>query len=333
MKSNPKVSIIIVNYNGFEETINCLKSLAKLNYPNFNVIIIENGSANNSFEKIKNFLKHLMLDNKHPIVRLIESKENLGFAGGCNLGIRKAKELGSNYFLLLNPDTTVKPDFLRELIEVAVKPENYKAIKAEIKNEKKLGFLGPRIFYEDKKTIYSNGGFINKNLTSATLKDHGKTKKGLNNNDPFTTDYITGTALLLSEKVLDDIGYMDEDYFLYYEDSDWAVKAREKKYFHAIVPSAIIYHKGYHSTEYLSFNYIYYLMRNGYFLAWKNGNLQQKILVVFYSVYKLTKQPFKIFLPKKRKWVKPLIKATWDFWRGRYGEIKMTKSKCQKIIF
>jgi GT2 family glycosyltransferase len=318
----PKVSIIIVNYKGWQETVGCLKSLAKLDYPNFDIIIIENGSPNNSYEKIKDFLKHLTPNSKHSKARLIESKENLGFAGGCNLGIKKAKELGTNYFLLLNPDTTVEPDFLKKLIRVAVKPESYKAIKDEIKRGKKLGFLGPRIFYEDKKTIYSNGGFINKNLISAILKDHGKIKKQLsNNNEPFITNYITGTALLLSKEVLEDIGLMDESYFLYYEDSDWAVKARKKNYFHTIVPNAIIYHKGYHSTEYLSFDYIYYLTRNGYFLAWKNGNLRQKIFVVFYSVYKLTKQPVKLFLPKKRKWVMPIIKATWDFWRGKCGKI------------
>ncbi len=321
MKNNPKVSIIIVNYKGWQETIDCLKSLAKLDYPDFDIIIIENGSPNDSFKKIKDFLKHSTPDSKHPTVRLIESKKNLGFAGGCNLGIRKAKKSGTDYFLLLNPDTTVESDFLRKLIGVAIKTESYKAIKDEIRKGKKLGFLGPRIFYEDKKTIYSNGGFINKNLTSAILKDHGKTKEQLNNNEPFITNYITGTALLLSKKVLKNIGLMDESYFLYYEDSDWAIKAREKKYFHAIVPNAIIYHKGYHSTEYLSFNYIYYLTRNGYFLAWKNGNLWQKIFVIFYSAYKLTKQPIKLFLPKKRKWVKPIIKATWDFWRGKCGKL------------
>jgi len=325
----PKVSIIIVNYNGFKETIDCLKSLAKLDYPNFNIVIIENGSPNDSYKNLLGFLQKSAIRDSQPIIKLIKSERNLGFAGGCNLGIKKAKELGANYFLLLNPDTTVEPCFLKKLIGVAVKPESYKAIKDKIKKGEKLGFLGPRIFYEDKKTVYSNGGFINKNLTSATLKDHGKTKKGLNNNNPFITDYITGTALLLSEKVLDDIGYMDEDYFLYYEDSDWAIKARKKRYFHAIVPNVTIYHKGYHSTEYLSFNYIYYLTRNGYFLGRKNGNLRQKVFVIFYSVYKLIKQPFKLFLPKKRKWVKPVIKATWDFWRGRCGEIKMTKSKCQ----
>ncbi len=322
MKNNPKVAIIVVNYKGFKETIDCLKSLFELDYPNFNIIVIENSSPNNSFEKIRNFLKRLTPDSKRLRIRLIKSKENLGFAGGCNLGIKKAEKLGADYFLLLNPDTTVEPDFLKKLIKVAVKPESYKAIKTKVKKGEKLGFLGPRIFYEDKETVYSNGGFINKKLTGAILKDHGKAKKELNNsNEPFITNYITGTALLLSKKVLKDIGLMDESYFLYYEDSDWAIKAREKNYFHVIVPSAIIYHKGYHAIEYLSFNYIYYLTRNGYFLAWKNGNLWKKNFVVFYSIYKLIKQPIKIFLPKKRKWVKPIIKATCDFWRGKTGKI------------
>ena len=315
----PKVSIIIVNYKGWQETAQCLQSLLKSNYPSFEVFVVENGSPNNSSERLEQFIQKLKDQNQK--VNLIQSKENLGFARGCNLGIKTAQKKGTDYFLLLNPDTVVTENFLKELVKVAENPQRHQITKNKIKQGKKLGFLGPRIIYQDKKTVYSNGGFINRTLTSAVLKDHGRDKNKLREKEPFLTDYVTGTALLLSKKTLDDLGLMDESYFLYYEDSDWALRAAKKNYFHIIVPNAIIFHKGYHATGYLSFDYIYYLTRNGYYLAWKDGNLWQKTFVVFYSFYKLLKQPLKIFLPQKRKWIRPILRATWDFWRGKKGRV------------
>ncbi len=313
----PKVSIIIVNYKGWQETIRCLKSIAELDYPNFDVFVVENGSPNESFERIQGFIQKQKFQSLK--ITLIKSKENLGFAGGCNLGIKKVREKGADYFLLLNPDTLVTKDFLDRLIQVAENPQKYQAIRNKTKQGKKIGFLGPRILYQDKKTVYSNGGIIHKTLTRAELKDHGKNKDELQEKEPFLTGYVTGTALLVSKRALENVGLMDESYFLYYEDSDWALQAAKKGYVHFIVPRAVIFHKGYHSTEYLSFNYIYYLTRNGYYLAWKNGSLHHRIFVIFYSFYKLTKQPLKIFLPQKRKWIRPIAKATWDFWRKKTG--------------
>jgi len=307
MKKEPKVSIIIVNYNGFEETINCLKSIAELNYDNFEIIVIDNDSSNDSFKEITKFLKEFSLNRK---IELFKSNHNLGFAGGCNLGFRKVKN--SEYFFFLNPDTEVENNSLKKLIEFAEKKEFKK---------KKIGFLGPRIFYQDKEKIYSNGGFVNAFLTKATLKDHGKTKKDIKEEKPFETSYVTGTALLVSRETIQAVGLMREEYFLYYEDADWSIRASKKGYIHVIVPTSIIYHKGYHSTEYLSFNYIYYLIRNGYYLAWLNGNFFQKFSVLIYSFYKASKQFFKLILPSKRKWIKPILRATWDFWRSKKGKL------------
>jgi len=306
MKKRPRVTITIVNYMGFEETIKCLKSLERLDYPNFDIIIIENGSGNESFSELREYIDK----KKKPNIRLIKSLKNLGFAGGHNLAIKKSEN--TDYFFLLNPDTELESNCLSELVKIAEKKEF---------ENKKIGFLGPRIFYEDKKTVYSNGGYIGKNLIKATLKDHGKIKEDLIEELPIGTEYITGTALLVSKAAIDDIGLMREDYFLYYEDSDWSFRATEKRYVHLIVPKAVLYHKGYHSTEYLSFDYIYYLTRNGYYLAWWNGGFLRRVFVLLFSFYKLVKQVFKLPISSKRKWIKPITKATIDFWRRRKGKI------------
>jgi GT2 family glycosyltransferase len=323
MTKLPKVSIIIVNYQGWQETVECLKSLEKLNYDNFKVFVVDNHSPNGSFKKINSFLKKFFITHPRFKVDLIASHKNLGFAGGNNLGIKKAQAWESQYFLLLNPDTRVTPNFLNILVDVAQKPNRFPHLKKYFDEGKRVGFLGPRIFYTDKKTVYSNGGIINKTLTQAILKDHGRKRHQLiKQQDPFITDYITGTALFFSQEILKDIGLMQENYFLYYEDSDWAVKASQKGYFHLLVPNAVIYHKGYHSTKHLSFQYIYYLTRNGYYLAWNNGKLAHKIFVIFLSICKFLKQPLKWFIYlSKRKWIKPILKATWDFWRGKKGKL------------
>lgn len=304
----PKVSIIILNYKGFEDTIKCLKSLKKISYSNFDVLIVDNASPNESVEKIREFDKN---------IQLIEVKENNGFAAGCNIGFKKVFQQAADYALLLNPDTWVEKDFLDKLVEIAENPPQ----------GKKLGFLAPRMFYADKKTIYFNGGIVNKTLTGAVPKDHGKLKTQVKlEKKPFLTDYTTGTCVLISRSVYKEVGPMDEDYFMYCEDADWAIRAKRKGFSHFVVPDSVIYHVGYHSTGYLSFFYIYYLTRNGYLMAKKIGNWSQKIYAYIHSFLKFLKQPLKwLFFPAKRKWANPIMKAIIDFWLGKKGKTVLPK--------
>lgn len=310
----PKVSIIILNYKGFEDTIKCLKSLKEITYPNFNVLVVDNASPNESVEKIQEFIDKQK--DKKPQIKLFKIKENDGFAAGCNVGLEKVFQQDADYALLLNPDTFVEKDFLEKLIEVVENSEKFS----------KIGFLAPRIFYADKKTIYFNGGKMNRGFIGAVPKDHGKSKDGIKlEKKPFLSDYISGTCLLVSKSVYKEVGPMDEDYFMYCEDADWALRAKKKGFSHFIVPDAVIYHEGYHSTGYLSYFYIYYLVRNGYFLAKKRGAWWQKIYVYIYSFLKFLKQFPKLPFISKRKWAGPIMKATIDFWRGKRGKTVLPK--------
>lgn len=314
-----KVSIIILNYQGYQDTIDCVESLKKIDYPNFDIVIVDNASCNESAEELHEFIA----DQGKVDTKLMVSAQNWGFAAGNNIALREVFEQGSDYALILNPDTIVTGDFLTKLVTVSENPSRYSKLRQEIKKGKEMGFLGPRIFYEDKKTIYYNGGVIKKNL-EAYLQDHGKKSSELKpNKEPFVTDYVTGTCLLVSKELYNKVGPMDEDYFMYYEDADWALQAQNKNFFHAVAPEAVIYHKGYQSTGYLSYFYIYYLVRNGYFLAKKQGTSWQKLYAYIFSVYKFLKQPIKFLIPGKRKWAKPVIHATWDFWRGQDGKTVM----------
>ena len=126
MKSDsPKVAIVILNWNGLADTLECLDSLQKIVYPNYVVVVIDNGSNGNDAEIIKKKFGDFVF--------VIEEEKNLGFAGGCNEGIRWALHSGAKYVLLLNNDTVVDPNFLIELVNVA-------------QNDPQIGIVGPKVY-------------------------------------------------------------------------------------------------------------------------------------------------------------------------------------------
>ncbi len=308
----PKISIIIVNYNSWCDTIECLESLKKITYTNYHILIIDNNSSDASVKHIEDFLKK----NQKLQATSYKLQANVGFAGGNNVGIGKALKKDAAYVLLLNPDTIVEPDFLDGLVDVA-----------EVWREKgKLAFFGPRIYLQatsyklqDQK-IYSNGGIINWSRTKGILKDYGKRVSEVEEKKPFVTDYVSGTCMLVSGKIIEQIGLMKEDYFLYYEDTDWAIRARRKGIVSVIVPQSIIWHKMSTSTKEGSPSYIYYHVRNGLYCGWRNGGTLQKATVAALSIWTFIKQPVKLLIPHKRHWAKPVMKGVLDFWRGKAGK-------------
>jgi len=356
-----KVFIIIVNYNSWHDTLECLESLKKITYPNFSILIIDNNSTDNSLRKLNEYKQ-----KRHNSLFIIHNSKNLGFAGADNIGIKKALEKKADYVLLLNPDTIVEPDFLDKLVETAEKS----------KQQGKLAFFGPRIYLKTENSklktpqIYSNGGIINWSQTKGTLKDYGKSASEVKETEPFETDYVSGTSVLISKELIEKVGLMREDYFLYYEDTDWAIRARKQGIASVIVPQSIIWHKMSTSTlggspdyfkrsdlpaeasaqagkqgspsiiserrailELMRGSYIYYHVRNGLYCGWRNGNVLQKIAVLGLTKWIFIKQPLKFLIPsltsgasvlrrQSRKWAKPVMKAVIDFWRGKTGKIK-----------
>jgi len=308
----PKVYIIVLNYNSGKDIHECLESLKDISYENYHIFVVDNNSTDNSPQKIKEFIK------KYPKLptTYYSLPTNYGFAGGNNRGIKKALEQGADYALILNPDTVVDPDFLDKLVEVA---ENWK------KNGK-LAFFGPRILLHASRftlhasRIYSNGGIINWSQTKGMLKDYGKLASELVETKAFETQYVTGTCLLVSKEIIGKIGLMREDYFLYYEDTDWAIRARKQGIAQVIVPQSVIWHKVSRSTKAGSFSYIYYHTRNGLYCGWNNGNAFQKMAIIGMSKFIFFKQLIKLAIPSKRVWAKAVMRGVCDFWRGIKGK-------------
>jgi len=247
---DPSVAIILVNWNGFDFTKACLSSLKSLEFPDFKVILVDNASEGEEGKRLK---------DSFPEILLIENKENLGFTGGNNVGIKKALEEGYSHVMLLNNDTEVKSDFLGEMMR-------------KFYPNPKLGVIQPLIcFLHQRNKIWSAGGKWNsflgrpitlgdrKNLEDYPLKDS-------------SLDWATGCCMLISREALLATGLLNEDYFAYFEDVEWSLRFREKGFEIALASKAFIYHeagassKKQHSEGTLSANVFYYHVRNQFFL-------------------------------------------------------------------
>lgn len=256
--SEVSVAIIVVNWNGIEFTKACLDSLQKVDYPNFEIILVDNFSDNEEGIQLKKLFQY---------VHLIQNPENLGFAGGNNVGIRKALEDGFSHVLLLNNDTLVKPDFLGQLVRKAI--QNPKA-----------GIIQPLIlFLHNPKEIWSAGGKWVKSLSRAiTLGDREPLADYRFKQEEL--DWATGCSMLISREAILQAGLLNEQYFLYFEDVEWSLRIKAAGFRVHLEENSVIYHEAGASSKKkskegtLSPKVFYFHVRNQFFLVrGQGGNL------------------------------------------------------------
>ena len=268
---HPKVSIILLNWNNPDDTIECLESLKQITYPHYDIIVVDNHSTDDSIIKLES------IDN----IFIIKNDSNVGFAGGNNVGIEYALKKSADYVLLLNNDTVVDKDFLSNLIK-------------KIQPEKEVGIVGGKIYYyDDPQKIWAAGGGITK-FAKRTFQ-YGENKKDAGQfNTEKEVDFISGCCMLVRKEVFEKIGVLDKAYFMYYEDVDFCL--RTKKYFGIkYVPTATIWHKV-SGTSIKSFR-DYYRMRN-YFLLLNNRYEYSFIKIVLVSLPVLFERLSRILLKK-----------------------------------
>jgi GT2 family glycosyltransferase len=220
----PLVYIVILNFNGWQDTLECLASLKQLAYPRFQTVVVDNASSNNSEEMIR---------QHYPTITLIQSGKNLGFAGGNNLGIRYALEKQADYIWLLNNDTVVETRALTHLVQrMQAKPL--------------AGMCGSTLRYYDRREVVQvlGGATYNRWLGIQKPIGEGESANVIHNSDEIEAqlDYVIGASLLVSRSFIEKIGYLNEDYFLYYEEIDWATRARGQ-FTLTYAPQSIVYHK------------------------------------------------------------------------------------------
>lgn len=293
MCMQPKVSIILVNYNGYRDTIECLQSLRDITYPNYEVIVVDNASTDESAGEISSFTK----DNEI----LIMSKENGGFSAGNNIGIKYALEHNTDYCLLLNNDTVVEPNFLDKLISGFAFSGN-------------CGLTIGKILYESNRdTIWYAGGSISRKTAKTEHWHYREIDEGLQDN-PQVVSFATGCCMCLSKETIEKVGLLDERYFLYEEDADYSYRIADAEFELLYIPEARIYHKVSASTGNSSKASQYYTIRNKYMFIKERfeSKYSAYVFTTLQIVYRciIRKNNFTIFL-----------KAFKSFRKGESGKI------------
>lgn len=246
---SPKVCIILVNYNGYKDTVECVQSLLECLYDNYEIIIVDN--ASNDINELKNdvFL------NEH--CKIVYSSVNGGFSEGNNIGIEASKEYDPKYILLLNNDTIVKKDFLNKMVDVVESNENIGIVTGII-----------NYFYDQDKTWYNFGSY-NKLIGYTKMLNDPKLFKQING--AYDVSFSTGCLMLIPYTYIQKYGMLSNDYFLYSEDSEFCLRALENGYKIVSIPEVLIYHKVNGSTGTGSDLQQYYLVRNYLMVAKKYG--------------------------------------------------------------
>jgi GT2 family glycosyltransferase len=262
---NIVVSIIVVNYNQSRVTAQLLESIQKSSFKNLEVIVVNNGCTEANPMPFKEF---------YPWVIEINSKENLGFAGGNNLGLKYA--IG-DYLFFLNNDTELPFDCIGKLIET-------------LHNDNSLAGVSPKLIYHETKNVIQYAGYNKLNTYTMQCIARGKGEIDTNQyNKTEYTNFLHGAAMMLKRSVIDKVGLMDDRYFLYYEELDWIYRIKKQGYKIAYVANAVVYHKESISTGKNSPLKTYYLTRNRILFARKNFHFGK--LVVFYLFFLVVALP------------------------------------------
>ncbi len=299
-----KIAVIILNFNNYQNTTDCIQSLMKLKTTTFSleIIVVDNGSDKKDM---------VMLKREFPNLLIIENKVNLGFAMGNNVGIKKALVRGADYVLLLNNDTIVSQDFLTPLVKVL--KENYQ-----------VGIVSPKIYFapgyefhkqryqqsEKGKIIWYAGGLLDWENMLASHNGVDEVDRG-QYEEIRKTDFATGCCLLIKKKVFEDIGFFNNQYFLYWEDIDFCQRAKNKGWQILYAGKTHIWHKNASSSGGAGADTsVYYQTRNRLLFGFKYASLRTKIALLRESIR---------LLFAGKTWQK---KAIWDCFLLKFGQIE-----------
>ena len=291
------LTIITINYNGSNSTIKLLKSLQEQTTRDFQIIVVDNASKEIDFGNLLQTTEATKgIFAKMPFV--IRNDQNLGFSGGNNVGIKKALEMGSDWVLLLNNDTWVEPDFVAQVRAVL---------------ESKAGIVGLPL---DEKGKIAYCGKI-KWLKPTLEHSYQETRDKRQNRK-----YAIGGGMLISKDVFEKIGFLDEKYFLYFEDADFCIRARKAKIQISIADNVMVHHNISSTTKKLGAPLLLrYHYRNALYFNWKNGPRYIKLLVWPWSFWIILKQTSKIMIYHNREQSIAILRGAFDFYRNKMGKV------------
>ncbi len=235
----PLLITVILNTNRRDDTLECLASLARNDYPNHDVMVLDNHSTDGSVEAIQ---------TSFPQVSIVQLEENKGYAGNNNVGIQKALDKHADWVFVLNEDTVLAPDCLSKMIEVG-------------ENDPEIGIVGPLVYhYDESDFIQTAGGVLGRYWESQHLAadelDQGQYQA------PRVVDWISGCGILVRRSVIEEVGMIDERYFYYWEETEWCLRAGLNGWKVVNVPDAKMWHKGVQRNHQPKPSVTYYATRN-----------------------------------------------------------------------
>ena len=266
MSTQPRVSIITINYNQVKVTCELLDSLRKLTYDNVEIIVIDNFSAEDPTT---------IITRHYPEVKFIRSEKNLGFAGGNNLGIKAAT---GKYLFFLNNDTEADPGFLEPLVKL-------------FESNPSAGAASSKILYHNSDNIIQYAGSTCINPLTGRNKRVGFMEKDRGQHDTLRrTDLAHGAAMMVPRSVIEKAGMMPEFFFLYYEEVDWCESIKRAGYDIYFVPDSKVYHKESMSVGKKSTLKTYYMTRNRVLFMRRNSSGFKKLAwIIFFLLFSLPK--------------------------------------------
>jgi len=315
--SFPTICVVILNWNGRDDTLACLESVARVDYSNFRVIVADNGSSDGSVDAIR---------RAYPDVQVIENHANLGFAGGNNSAIAFALESGAEFVFLLNNDTVVDPAILSAFVDAA-------------KRMPGGGVFGAKIYYYgDKQKLWYAGGYWDARTLS--FNEHGAGELDQGQFDALTeTEWVIGCAMFVRAEVFRKVGLLEPNFFLNNEEIDFCSRAKRAGLACVYVPQARLWHK-------ISVSFggedsplkEYFSARNRLLWARRNAEPGLRFRIYLDSTRKLVRRFARPLLGKTMQ--RPASLKTWwwsvraalrdprhraallgfrDFWLGRFG--------------
>lgn len=304
-----EVAIIILNWNAYDDTFECLKSLEKLQHVSYHVFLVDNNSKDYSFNR----LKEDYFSNKFNLtITFIQTGANLGFAGGNNVAIKIAFDKEYKYYWLLNNDAVVEENSLYHLID-------------KLKCNPEIGIVGSKIIQYGSDIIEYAGAKVNLYTGTPRMLGQGELLNNALFNESKKVDFVSGCSLAFRKELLEQVGYMNEDYFMYYEETEWCLRSAKMGWKVIFEPKSVVHHKGFSSSGGRlnpSPSIEYYDMRNAFIMIKRTQSKMNCIFAFIYMFPKSIKKIIKIYIrnySQKRYRFSLIYKGMYDAFRGRLG--------------
>ena len=295
--ASPRVACLILNTNRRDDTLACLASLQASTYPNQFTLVLDCQSTDGSVEAVR---------AQYPDVRIIPLTDNRGYAGNNNVGIAAALDQGADWVFVLNEDTVLAPEAIAHLVAAG-------------EQDPRIGMVGPLVHHHDEPTVIQSAG-------GRLTPDWDGYHLGQNEDDrgqytaPYAVDWISGCALLVRRDVIQQLGPFEERFFIYWEETEWCVRAGQAGWRLMIVPAARIWHKGVQREYRPKPGVTYYSTRNHFLmLALRRAPLGAKLATWSRTLRTLASWSLRPKWRDKRPHRDAMLAGVVDYLFGRFG--------------